>query len=221
MTFGLGPELDRVVAPARTLVLVPPGVVHSFDNDSSAETRFLNVHAPSGGFVESLRGRSAFDSHDPPADGGRPASNAVVRRPGEGEALSVGQSTLTVKARADDGDGSFSLAELTLAPGFSGPAPHVHQRHLDSFYVLEGTLAITLGDDVVEAPAGTFAVAPPGTVHAFANPGGTARALNIAAPGGFERYLREVVAADTADPSVLAEIAGRHDFTPARPHGAT
>src|SRR5712691_3236649 len=71
MTFGLGPELEKVVAPAGTLVLVPQGVIHSFDNASDAEVRFLNVHAPSGGFVHYLRGQTGFDSFDPPADGGR------------------------------------------------------------------------------------------------------------------------------------------------------
>ena len=29
MTFGLGPDLERLVVPAGTFVLVPPGVVHS------------------------------------------------------------------------------------------------------------------------------------------------------------------------------------------------
>src|SRR5438128_6991959 len=75
VTLGIGPELERVVASAGTLVLVPPGVVHSFDNDGPVEVRFVNVHAPSGGFVDYLRGRGNFDSEDPPEDGGRPASD--------------------------------------------------------------------------------------------------------------------------------------------------
>ena len=53
----LGPELEDVDAPAGTLVLVPPGVVHGFDNDGPDELRFLNFHAPGGGFADYLRGR--------------------------------------------------------------------------------------------------------------------------------------------------------------------
>jgi quercetin dioxygenase-like cupin family protein len=61
-------------------VMAPPGVVHTFRNDSSAEARFLNMHVPSMGFHEYLEGRlDDFDQLDPPADGGRPAGDAVIR----------------------------------------------------------------------------------------------------------------------------------------------
>jgi quercetin dioxygenase-like cupin family protein len=215
VTFGLGPELERVIAPAGTLVLVPPGVVHSFDNDGPAEARFLNVHAPGGGFVDYLRGHRSFDSQDPPDDGGRPASDAIIRGPGEGERLAVGPNILLLKAEVSDGDGTFYLGEITLGP-FPGPPPHVHERHLDSFFVLEGTLTLRLDEVEVQAPAGSYAVAPPGSVHTFSNPGGeTVRALNIMAPGGFEQYLKEAAATDTTDPAELAKIASRYDFRPA------
>ena len=215
MTCRVGPELEPVLAGAGTLVLIPPGVVHGFDNDSDGEVRFLNVHAPSGGFVEHLRGRGDFDSEDPPGDGGRPASDVVIRPPGEGHTLALGPNGLIFKAEVGDGDGTFYLGELTLAPGFPGPVLHRHAEHLDSFFVLEGTLTLQLGDDQVEAPVGSYAVAPPGSVHTFSNPGeDTVRALNIMGPGGFEQYLKEAAAAGTADPAELAKIASRCDFEP-------
>ncbi len=67
--------------PAGTLVLFPPGVVHGFDNDSTANARCFNLHMPSSGFGNYLRGRNPdFDQHDPPADGGAdPASVIAVR----------------------------------------------------------------------------------------------------------------------------------------------
>ena len=214
VTFRLGPELERVVGGAGTMVVIPPGVVHAFDNDSDSEVRFVNVHAPSGGFVDYLRGKESFDSRDPPEDGGRPASDAVIRGPGEGESLAIGPSTLLMKAEVGDGDGTFYLGESVLAPGFPGPPPHIHQRHVDSFFVLDGTLTLRLGDETVEATAGSYAIVPPGNVHTFSNPGDRpVRALNIMAPGGFEQYLKEAAAAGTADPATLAEIASRYDFT--------
>ena len=70
--------------PTETLLLIPPDVVHGFDNDSAANARCFNFHAPSAGFGDYLRGRNPdFDQHDPPADGGAdPASMVAVRLPG-------------------------------------------------------------------------------------------------------------------------------------------
>ena len=67
-----------------TLVLVPPDVVHGFDNDSSAAMRCFNFHTPSVGFGAYLRGQNPdFDQHDPPADGGvDPTAIVATRLPG-------------------------------------------------------------------------------------------------------------------------------------------
>jgi quercetin dioxygenase-like cupin family protein len=69
-----------VAAPAGTLLLFPPGVVHGFDNDSGARARAFNFHFPASGFGDYLRGRNpGFDQHDPPEDGGDPAAIVGVR----------------------------------------------------------------------------------------------------------------------------------------------
>jgi len=139
-----------------------------------------------------------------------------VRGPGEGDTLTLGPNGLVFKTEVGDGDGTFYLGEMTLAPSFPGPVPHRHAEHLDSFFVLEGTLTLQLGDDQAETPAGSYAVAPPGSVHTFSNPGkGTVRALNIMGPAGFEQYLKEAAAAGTTDPAELAKIASHYDFKPA------
>jgi mannose-6-phosphate isomerase-like protein (cupin superfamily) len=222
LTFGVGSDGETLHgAPAGTHVLVPAGVIHTFRNDGAETARFLNIHAPSMGFAESLRaGRDGrefhWDSFDPPADGGRSTDDVVVRRPGEGEAIMAG--AVRFKAQVEDGEGTFSLTEITLPPGFPGPVLHRHERTLDSFYVLEGTLTIRLGEDEeIEAGPGTYGAMPPGTVHSFANRSdGVVRALNLMAPGGFEQYLKELAASappgEVPDPSVMAEIASRYDF---------
>ena len=124
------------------------------------------------------------------------------------------------KATGDDGQGSLSVSESTIAPGFPGPIPHRHRTFVDSFYVLDGTLTLRVGDDTVEAEPGTYALVPPGLVHTFSNPSDSpVRFLNIMAPGGFEGYLREVAAraepGAPPDPALMAEIASRYDFEPA------
>lgn len=224
LTFGVGPDGGTLhQAPAGTHVLVPAGVVHTFRNDGDATARFLNIHAPSMGFAESLRaGRDGrdfqWDSFDPPADGGRSVADVVVRAPGEGEAILSG--AVLFKVQAGDGEGTFSLSEITLPPGYPGPVLHRHTRTHDSFYVLEGTLTIRLAEShEVEAEAGSYVAMPPWTVHSFANRSdGTVRALNLMAPGGFEQYLKELAAASTPgeppDPAAMAEVASRYDFEP-------
>jgi quercetin dioxygenase-like cupin family protein len=67
--------------PAGTLVVFPPGVVHGFDNDSTAHARAFNFHMPSNGFADYMRGRNpGFDQFDPPTDGGADPELAIVVR---------------------------------------------------------------------------------------------------------------------------------------------
>jgi mannose-6-phosphate isomerase-like protein (cupin superfamily) len=106
---------------------------------------------------------------------------------------------------------------VLLEPGYPGPPPHVHERLHDVFYVLEGTLAMRLGDERLEAPPGTFVCVPPGTVHTFSNPGAArVRFLNFNTPGGWERYMRDLAAAAAGGRQLssaeIGEIASRHDF---------
>ena len=79
LTVLVGPERAETTVPVGTLVVAPPLVVHGFRNAADAELRYLNFHAPNGGFADYLRGATpGFDSFDPPEDGGRPASEASI-----------------------------------------------------------------------------------------------------------------------------------------------
>lgn len=54
---------------------------------------------------------------------------------------------------------------IQFNPGDRGPL-HYHNEDQEEYYiVLEGTLDITLGDEVVEADEGTIVYTPPGTQH--------------------------------------------------------
>jgi quercetin dioxygenase-like cupin family protein len=83
LTFRVGPDTERLALAAGGYVAIPPNVVHAFDNDAATTVEYLNFHAPDAGFAAYLRaardgGKAAFDSFDPPADGGRPAADATV-----------------------------------------------------------------------------------------------------------------------------------------------
>jgi mannose-6-phosphate isomerase-like protein (cupin superfamily) len=140
---------------------------------------------------------------------------AIVHRPGEGERIG-GQTGVTIKATGEDTRDFFYLGEGVFEPGFSGPPPHVHERLHDMFYVLEGTLTMRLGDDIVELEAGSFVCVPPGVVHTFSNPGASpVRLLNFNTPAGWENYMRDLDAAlaeGTPTPEEIGRIASRYDF---------
>lgn len=72
------------------------------------------------------------------------------------------------------------------------PPPHVHHGEDESFYVLEGDVTITVGEDSFAAPAGSFVFCPRDVPHSFSVDSERARLLVILTPGGFERFFEEM-----------------------------
>lgn len=57
----------------------------------------------------------------------------------------------------------------------------------EAFYLLEGTITLTAGDQMIRARKGDFAHLPKGTVHSLHHDGGAdARMLLIFSPAGME-----------------------------------
>jgi quercetin dioxygenase-like cupin family protein len=196
LEFTLGPARERIRVAAGGFVAAPPNLVHTFANESDAEARALNLHAPDAGFASYLRAARdgergiTFDTSEPPEDGGRPLADAVVSGPGEGERLVSGNRAAVIKGALPD----LCFAEFELEGRYVGPDPHDHESEVDAFYVLDGELEITIEGSPEIAGPGALAVVPPGIRHTFAHNGaGTARFLNLHAPdGGFGEFLRRV-----------------------------
>jgi mannose-6-phosphate isomerase-like protein (cupin superfamily) len=195
LTFRLGPGAERVRVGPGSFVAVPPNLIHSFANEGAGQARFLNFHTPDGGFAAYMRGRrdgldTAFDSFDPPADGGLGADEAVISAPGEGERLVSGNRTLLLKGPLAD----LCFAEFSIEGPFDGPDLHRHEADVDTFYVLEGELELTVDDSIHPAVPGTLASVPRGVLHTFSHRGsGGVRFLNVHAPdAGFAAFLRRV-----------------------------
>ena len=143
--------------------------------------------------------------------------DAIVLLPGQGERIAAGASTAVMKATAATTGGAFSLSEATFPPGMAGPPLHAHRHTTDTFYALEGTLHVTVGDREIDAPAGSYIVVPPGVVHTFANTSDApVRFLNINAPGGWEHYLRDLAGAMRAGTmpgsAEFAQLVAKYDF---------
>jgi quercetin dioxygenase-like cupin family protein len=188
--FGLGPEVTRIPGGPGTFVAAPPNVVHTFRNSSDATALFLNMHAPSAGFGNVLRGggHEGFDQFDPPDDGGRPFEDGIASRPGEGEPVGGETTSHLIKGVLPD----LSVFEMAFAPEFEGVDPHTHDDLVDAFLVLAGEADFVVGDDVRRAGPGSFLAAPPHARHGFSNPStAPLRVLNIHAPdAGFAGRLR-------------------------------
>jgi mannose-6-phosphate isomerase-like protein (cupin superfamily) len=104
--------------------------------------------------------------------------------PGEGHRL----GNVEFLARTADSP-RFNFGIIEIAAGRE-LEEHVHGEEDDAFYILEGELTFTFGEDVAPAPPGTFVLVPPGVAHGFRNDGDTpVRMLNIHAPAGFDRRI--------------------------------
>ena len=221
LTVRLGIEDEPVVVPAGTLARVPPLVVHGFRNDSDAEVRYLNFHAPGQRFADYLRalrdGRSfSYDQHDPPEDGGRPTSEAVVG----GDLLVADRSGLRVKLLADIDE--LGISETVERAGGTSPRrPHLHRRHVESFYVLEGEMTFTVGDRELRAVGGHLgAGAARHAAHVRATPApDEVRFLNLHTPScGYGAFLRGLHEART-DEDLAAVERRRLSVEPGRASG--
>ena len=91
--------------------------------------------------------------------------------------------------------------ELELEPGFEAPEPHIHDQHVEAFYVLDGEAEFVLGAETLLAGAGSFVAAPPGVVHTFSS---GAREQPAA-----QRSRAELRLPGVASREQLAPIAGR------------
>jgi quercetin dioxygenase-like cupin family protein len=60
-----------------------------------------------------------------------------------------------------------------MCPAGFGPPPHLHHREDEAFYVLEGQMTVTCGEQTWTATPGSFVLLPRGIPHAF----------TVAAPG--------------------------------------
>jgi mannose-6-phosphate isomerase-like protein (cupin superfamily) len=148
VTVRLGPEDHQLTVPTGALARVPPGVVHGFRNAGEVEMRYLNFHAPGCDFATYLRGlrdgvKVVYDQHDPPADGGRPITEAEV---------SHGVGVLT----------DVDTIRVERLDGVTEPRTF---HALASYWALEGDLKLTADAQETYAREGSWVQVPPGHEH--------------------------------------------------------
>jgi quercetin dioxygenase-like cupin family protein len=129
--------------------------------------------------------------------------------PGEGVTIQgPAGGPLTFKARGEQTNGALTLFENVIAPG-DGPPFHTHADEDESWYVLEGALRFRLGDEIANAPEGSFVFVPRGTPHCFQNIGEEpARIIVMFTPSGMERFFDRFakLPAGPVDPGAFRSI---------------
>ena len=111
---------------------------------------------------------------------------AVIVPPGEGTRY----GNVEFLARTADTP-RFTFGIISFQAGRTLES-HIHPDEDDSFYILDGEIVFTLGeqDDEVVAGPGTFVLVPPGIEHGFRNDTDRpVRILNVHAPGGFDHRV--------------------------------
>jgi mannose-6-phosphate isomerase-like protein (cupin superfamily) len=132
----------------------------------------------------------------------------IILRPGEGRAYAMGSLQAVFKADGEQTRGQYSISEWWLEPYTKGPGAHSHEED-DVFFVLEGTMSFFVGGAWIDAPKGSFVVAPGGTLHDFENRSAErAGALNISAPGGFEPNMPGIAEWFRARPAAESRTDG-------------
>jgi quercetin dioxygenase-like cupin family protein len=123
--------------------------------------------------------------------GGRMSNEFVYLRENTGETYWVMGDMFTYLVTGAESGGSYFTLVADVAP-YGGPPPHVHHREEEQFYVLEGELTFSVGDQTIQVKAGDFVHIPRETVHSFKNGATSARLLATFSPAGIEGFFREV-----------------------------
>lgn len=136
----------------------------------------------------------------------------LVVRSDEGRPYKQGPALF--KAAGEETGGRFDFFEMTIEY-LTGPGLHYHFVQDDTFYVLEGTLAVQFGDEVIELGPGDFCTVPPGMPHTFDNireDQPPVKVINLMTPAGYEGVFSENEVLDPgADPAVRDQINADHD----------
>lgn len=114
-------------------------------------------------------------------------------------------------------EGRYSIMRSRWLATFQVP-PHYHREHSETFYVLNGQVEWTVGDETHVLKSGDAVFIPPNTVHSVRVVGGQDMlTLMIYEPGGYEEqadYKMDFTPEELQDPAVIDRIRKKNDFHP-------
>jgi mannose-6-phosphate isomerase-like protein (cupin superfamily) len=130
----------------------------------------------------------------------------------------MGVPTVT-RAAGETTNGLLAVIEHWNMPvGFGSPY-HTHHREDESFYVLEGSVAIVCNGEWQKAGPGDFVYGPREIAHGFTVIGERpARMIVMCTPAGFERFIMDQATPlaeappSSPDKERMMMLADRHDI---------
>lgn len=121
---------------------------------------------------------------------------------------------LRLLLRSADSPSQMSAMVVEVPPGGFVP-PHRHGREEEGYFVLDGELSLTIGDETRQLAAGDFGHVLPRTVHAYANHGAApVRFLAWTVGGPIDRFFEEMsraVKQMPRDAGAMGEITAHFD----------
>jgi quercetin dioxygenase-like cupin family protein len=132
-----------------------------------------------------------------------------------GEIAKLGIAEMRLLLASDQANGSLAVGEFRGSPG-PWTVPHTHRDLDEFFYVVDGALTFTCGDQEFEASAGSFLMVPRRSPHVFSALT-DAKVLVLWSPGGLEQMFLELgrlPSESITNPVVRAEIGKRYDSVP-------
>ncbi len=141
------------------------------------------------------------------------STQPTVIGPSEGDLLDFEGSDMYIKFDGTDTDQGFYVAHEIIEPRTLAAPLHYHHNENEYFHVVEGRLGVMLGDEVVEAEAGTWVFKPRQQWHTYWNPGDTScHIILVVTPAGVENYLREIVELFGSDEEQLARLTEQYEL---------
>ena len=213
VTFTAGNQ--SVVLTSGDFINIGGGTAHTLENTGDIEARLIVVVGPAGFDQFQFDGGSPISGPEdiddttpqtsidhltqigpnfgidlaPPPEAFEVEPSITVRKSGEGTHIAVVGDLYRFLAVGEETNDTYALWEATVFPG-GGPPPHVHSREEEGFFLLEGELTFSVGDEQIVAGPGSFANMPVGVKHAFKNEGTVpAKMLILLAPSGLEKMF--------------------------------
>ena len=138
---------------------------------------------------------------------------------GEGQWIELGDHRARPLLNSQQTGGAFSLAEVEVDFG-GGVPPHIHEREDEAFYLLEGRVAVSVGEQTFHLEAGDTAFAPRDIRHTWkCESEAGARFVAFITPGGnmeafAQRMAQEkIVPSDPESPAKFVAIAREFGIT--------
>ena len=185
LTFEIGRETKTITVAAGGFLAAPPLVAHSFRTDGDRPARWLTIHAHDGGFAAFMRGlrdgtKIQWDISAVPADGGLPASYAIVSPNLADEHRETESQPRRLRCALPD----LCVADWHLR----GRQPldlrlRDQGSQIDTFLILDGAVEATLAGATQTVGPGTLISVPHAVPHTLHRRGpGPVRILSLHTP---------------------------------------